>query len=120
MPTKKECREKELAKTIKRICKRHPSKVLRALLDTPFWPEDIARDTPYRRYEDDSKLGSINVSFTPDGDAWLIPVPDPNDTHFSTRFRTYNGGGESARTRVALTFLAVAIDLDNKARPQNR
>ena len=105
---------------IKKMCEDHPNEVLAALLEAPFWPSIITTDASYERYEDDTRFGQLNLNFSRDGDAWIATIPDPNDRNLMLRFRTYHGGGQSLRVRAALTFLAVAIELDNKERLQQR
>lgn len=103
--------------------KEDPLSVVRILLEQCFWLPSIKSKDSYLRFEDDSREGTIEVSFTPDGDGWIevLSKPDPNEVHWSFRFRMpMMGGGQSPRTRVALMILAEAIRLDNEKNPQCR
>ena len=96
---------------------------IKQILETPFWPSTISVNECYRRYEDDSPLGQLAVTFSSDGDGHIIVLheQDPNERKFSMRFRMpMTGGGQSPRVRNALLILAEAIRLDNEDRPQNR
>ncbi len=118
--TEEEKKRRRLQARIKRLCEEYPDEVLKTLLDTPFWPEGISSGGGYTRYEDDTKGGNIVVMFSRDGDAWITGNLDPSEGMHSLRFRTYFGGGQSLRARAALIFLAVAIEMDNKSRPQRQ
>ena len=100
-----------------------PMKTIKALLELPFWPPTLDTKTSYTRFEDDSRLGTINVQFTQDGDGWIVILceQDPNECKISMRFRMpMIGGGQSPRVRNALLILAEAIRMDNLEHPQDR
>ena len=96
------------------------SEVLRAVIETPFWPKTLEEREQYQRLGDDTK-GYIEVIFTPDNDGHIsvLSVLDPDELTEYHRFRTYFGGGQSLRVRNALLVLAQAIVEDNKERPQH-
>ena len=103
--------------------KEDPAVVIRTLLESDFWIGSLDAMESYMRFEDDSRKGSIRVTFSPDGDGWIMIMSerDPNDLNWSSRFRTdFSGGGESPRVRVALLIMAEAIRLDNEKHPQHR
>lgn len=89
-------------------------KLIKTLLETPFWPGDITTNATYFRTHDDcdgERREGLAVYFAEDGDAYIkITVPALK----SCRFRTVLGGGNSQRVRNALLLLAVAIKLDNE------
>lgn len=89
---------------------------IKEILETPFWQPTLKTETEYRRQHDDTDgkpKGGLMVMFDRMGDAYIST--DNNDW---LRFRTFGGGGQSERTRIALMILAEAIRLDNEARPQ--
>ncbi len=93
----------------------------RRVLENHFWIRDLDILELYERIHDDhdgTYEGSIGVSFSEDGDAWL----DTQRNHHggALRFRNSFGGGMSPRVRNALMILALAIKLDNEERPQLR
>ena len=96
-----------------------PSEVIRALVETPFWPRLLETGVSYTRLGDDTS-SKISVAIAPDADAWITVFSDldPEEASFSQRFRSGFGGGESERVRNALLVLALAIKLENEARPQ--
>jgi len=99
------------------------AKIIKKLLEEPFWLDTIETQNSYSRFEDDSYSGNISVQFTQDGDSWItiLSKPDENDYHLSMRFRMpLIGGGQSPRVRNALLILAEAIRLDNIDAPQDR
>jgi len=88
---------------------------IKAILEDYFWIKDIEPMQPNFRTQDDCEgdmASGINVTFSPDGDAWVRteqPIVE------SCRFRMpMKGGGASPRTRTALMILAYAIKLDNE------
>lgn len=121
MPKKSNKKEVNVQERLKEICEAYSDEILQILLDTPFWPKGLTSETPYQRYDDDTRLGHLTIYFSPDGDAWVdvLSQKDPTDP-YSHRFRTYFGCGQSLRVRNALLFLAMAIELDNKEHPQDR
>ena len=77
----------------------------------------------YKRYEDMSQLGHIQLLVEDDGDVILTVYPDPDaGQHFGTsaQFCTVAGGGQSHKTRMALIQLIEAIKEDNIKYPQCR
>lgn len=91
--------------------------LIESLLDHPFWLHSIKTMHSYERLHDDhdgTKQGVLNVMFSPDGDARVWITGERNE---ALRFRTFQGGGMSLRTRAALLILAEAIRLDNEKRP---
>ncbi len=89
---------------------------LKKLLYEQFWLETLDVKCAYSRLHDDHDgtfKGIISVGFDQMGDAWLF-VEDQSPL----RFRTWEGGGMSLRTRNALVILAEAIRLDNEETPQ--
>lgn len=116
--------DKRLKARIAALVRAHPDLVMEALLDTTFWPQGLDADGEYLRFGDDDN-SFLRVSFSGDGDSWpnvfhLEQEGDAQNWSATPRYRTYFGGGESLRTRVALCILAVAIKMDNAARPQRR
>lgn len=100
-----------------------PEKAMRQLLETPFWPSTLKPGELYQRYEDDSPLGFLSITFGCDGDGHILVLheQDPKERRFSMRFRMpMTGGGQSPRVRNALLILAEAIRLDNEDHPQHR
>jgi hypothetical protein len=98
-------------KKVQKFLQEDPDAVLRAVLETPFWPPGVKTDTVYTRQHDDTdgeKDGLLTITFSCDGDAWINI-----DTLMMLRFRTFGGGGASPRTRAAITVLAKAIQDDN-------
>lgn len=112
----------KLRQTIKEALKQNPEEVLQILLEESYWPTPLKSENAYSRYDDDTQRGRIGVAFSPDGDAWIEvwSLPDPEEMNFMHRFRSYFGGGQSERVRMALIILAFAIHLDNQSRPQHR
>jgi hypothetical protein len=99
------------------------AKIVKKLLEKPFWIDTIETQNSYSRFEDDSYNGNISVQFTQDGDGWItiLSKPDEEDYHLSMRFRMpLIGGWQSPRVRNALLILAEAIRLDNIDAPQDR
>jgi len=97
--------------------------IIQQVLETPFWLSTIKTRECYQRYEDDSPLGFLSITFGDDGDGHMLVIheQDPNEPRFSMRFRMpMTGGGQSPRVRNALLILAEAIRLDNLEQPQNR
>lgn len=96
------------------------------ILSKPENVEGIDLMTCYRRYEDDTMLGHLEVVIANDGDAHISFWADPDDPYQSKawpslRFRMpFSGGGQSPRVRKALLLLALAIKLDNEEIPQDR
>ena len=81
-------------------------------LKEPEWINTIKTGIAYSRQHDDTDgelTGILEVSFGPDGDAWVMI-----DGHKMLRFRNYFGGGRSLRTHAALMVLAEAIRQDNE------
>lgn len=111
--------ERRIAR-MRKLAEDHPDEMLAVMLDAHFWPKELAPDIAYTRYDDDSRLGMLSVNFSRDGDAWIAATPDDYERNFMHRFRTFHGGGESIRVRNALVFLGVAIEADNRERPQHR
>lgn len=99
-------------------------KMVEQLLSEPYWLPNLDTRTSYWRYEDDSPLGQLIISFSPDGDGHIhvMAEHDPNEgPKWSQRFRMpMMGGGQSPRVRNALLILAEAIRLDNIDSPQDR
>lgn len=93
-------------------------KDVRRVLETPFWIHDLKKNVSYERLHDDhdgERKGTIQVTFSDDGDAWIsADLCYPGQM---LRFRTFIGGGLSLRVRNALMVLAEAIRLDNEERP---
>jgi len=92
---------------------------LEQLLEGFPWPMGLSPEELYVRLHDDhdgTYHGILSVSFTPDGDAWVMPV---NPEGGSLRFRGGFGGGRSLRVHNALVLLALAIKLDNEERPDH-
>ncbi len=106
---------------IRRMVHDHPSEVMDALLETPFWPQGVSSKERYRRYGDDDN-SFLQVVFSSDGDAWpyVYRNPDPEHVLSSPCYRTYFGGGRSPMTRIAVCILARAIARDNENNPQRR
>ena len=76
---------------------------------------------PQIRFEDDSILGALLVTFSFDGDSWVEIILDPKENRRSLRFREpVTGGGQSPRVRQALMILALAINADNEEHKQER
>ncbi len=102
------------------LIRQEPSEVIRALLETPFWPRLLDVNTTYTRLGDDTS-GEVSVFIAPDADAWITVFsrPDPEESGFAHRFRSGFGGGESEGVRNALLVLAVAIKLANEKHPQD-
>jgi hypothetical protein len=97
--------------------------IVHAILEESFWLPTLKPAFNYVRFEDDSRKGNIAVMFGEDGDGYINVTSerDPDDPHFSMRFRMpMVGGGQSPRVRTALLILAEAIRLDNEERPQHR
>lgn len=93
--------------------------VVAALLETEFWLPQLNTMVPLVRLQDDhdgTRDGKLALLITPDGDirVW-VAAEDP--MYSTLRFRTYDGGGLSLRTRRALLILAEAIRLDNEEIP---
>lgn len=89
------------------------------VLKHPFFIPDLTTRQAYIRLHDDhdgTGQGSIIVSFSEDGDAWI--EVDPSHDRAPLRFRSFFGGGMSLRVRNALMILALAIKLDNEEHPQ--
>lgn len=90
--------------------------MVKKVLETPFWPDEIVADRRYFRTHDDcdgDRGEGVSVTITPDGDAWVETRTKPGST---CRYRMpLFGGGNSPRVRNALLLLAVAIKLDNDA-----
>ena len=97
-----------------------PSEVIRALVETPFWPRLLETNISYARQGDDTS-SEISIAITRDADTWVsvFSDTDPDEISLSQRFRSGFGGGESERVRNALLVLALAIKLENEARPQD-
>lgn len=97
---------------------KNKAEVIKELLEESFWLESLNSKELYSRLHDDHDgmfKGRINVSFSPDGDAWISFEPGHS---FALRFRmSMVGGGRSPRVRNALMILAEAIRLDNLERP---
>lgn len=96
---------------VQKLLEQDPDAVLRAVLETPFWPPGLKSDEVYTRQHDDTdgrQDGLLTVTFSCDGDAWVN-----TDSRTLLRFRTFGGGGASLRTRAALAILARAIHDDN-------
>jgi len=114
----------EAKSVIKSLYKKNPDAILDIILDCYVFPQAIHLEEAYRRFEDDSPRGHVLVAFTKDMDGWVCifsATPDPEDTHFSQRFRTpMIGGGQSPQTLEALKILAYAIKKDNISYPQKR
>lgn len=92
-------------------------KLLKEILETPFWPATLQVETSYSRTHDDHDGnwdGVISVQVDQMGDVWF----SAHGRRHAMRFRTYGGGGVSLRTRNALLILAEAIRLDNEERPE--
>jgi hypothetical protein len=105
----------------KRLLEQDSSSVIRALLETSFWPRLLKSMEHQTRVSDDSS-SELSVVFTPDGDGWIdvLTKPDPKEVTTVLRFRMpILGGGDSERVRNALLVLALAIKLDNEAKPQH-
>jgi hypothetical protein len=93
-------------------------KVIKKLLETPFWPPELKTDTQYFRTQDDcdgNLREGIEVIIDQMGDAWVNITTD--SLLKSCRFRTWGGGGRSLRVRNALLLLAIAIKMDNDDHP---
>jgi hypothetical protein len=91
---------------------------IKSLLENLAWPEGLQPRTIYERLHDDTDgedEGHLRIVIGDDGDAW-VSIPDVRPGE-GLRFRTYQGGGCSLRTRAALLILAKAIELDNEERP---
>ncbi len=101
-------------------CQAHPDEVITAILNTSFWLQGLAVNTPYTRGADDTQGGSICVRFSSDGsaDGWIevLSTPDPEEQNTVQRFHSYFGGGVSLRVRTALLILALAIKIENEGR----
>jgi hypothetical protein len=94
-------------------------KAVNGLLEGAFWIPTLSSEGVYIRRSDDANGDAgfnqeLQVTFSPDGDAWII-LPF---SMYSLRFRTYFGGGISLRTRNALLVLAEAIRRDVEVSPQ--
>lgn len=82
----------------------------------------IPADGVARRGEADA-LTSLRVFAEPDGDLWVvISGPDANGNietwnERKIEFCTRAGGGRAKRTREALIYLAIAMQLDNAETP---
>lgn len=95
-------------------------KDIRRILENPFWLDGLSPDESYKRQHDDTdgtNQGNICITFSKDGDGFLLVDPPHNGGFL--RFRTFFGGGQSSRTLQALLILALAIKLDNEERPQH-
>lgn len=94
-----------------------------ALLNSFFWLPTLQTMQSYGRLHDDhdgTKEGVLQIVFSPDGDAHVAIAGGPESGYSPTlRFRTYEGGGLSLRTRNALLILAEAIRLDNLEHPNS-
>lgn len=112
----------KMRQAVREAVSHDPEEVLKILLEGSHWPTSLKSDNAYSRYDDDTQRGRIGVAFSPDGDAWIEvwSLPDPEEMNFMHRFRSYFGGGQSERVRMALFILAYAIHLDNQSRPQHR
>jgi len=94
--------------------------IKKLLEDGVEWPSELKTDTVYSRLHDDHDgefLGSLEIGFSRDGDAWVSVIGDPG---VPLRFRSGFGGGQSLRVSHALRILALAIKLDNEERPIQR
>ena len=87
-------RKRAAEKKIRKLCAEDPTGVIRALLETPFWPKSLDAEAAYSRIDDDTLAGSITVYFSKDGDAWLTSTPDAHEMNQAHRFRSELGGGE--------------------------
>lgn len=98
------------------------AKQLKRLLETPWCPETLTTRETYVRTQDDCDgiptKGQLSVTFTEDGDAWLMAMDSETHSMVSMRFRTMIGGGISLRTQQAIVFLAEAMRLDELEYPQ--
>ena len=93
------------------------SEKVKQFLDDIGWIETIHSGEVYETEDDDSETGKGNlllVQFTPDGDAWINKITDPNFK--SIRKRTEIGGGHDYYTRKAIMILAEAMRLDEEKR----
>lgn len=91
-----------------------------AILESYFWLQTVGTMTTHERLHDDhdgTMEGTLNVMFSPDGDARIWINGNEGRSSPTLRFRTHGGGGLSPRTRVALLILAEAIRQDNEERP---
>ena len=103
-----------------RLLGEDPALVLRAVLESAYWPHELSAGEAYTRIGDDTS-GDITVIFPADADGWISIYSriDPEEFSIAHRFRCGFGGGESLRVRNALLALALAIKLDNGAFPQH-
>jgi hypothetical protein len=119
--SEEEKQRRRKVRAIKKLLEDDAHLVLEALLEHPFWPEQIRPDELYSRMEDDTQ-GKLMIVFAQDGDGHvrIETTEDPEDPTYARRFRSGFGGGRSERVLSALRFLAVAIVLDNRDYPQRR
>lgn len=95
--------------------------ILETLNKEHSFPEGLKARTGYNRFEDDSREGYISVIIGEDGDVHLYGTPDFDEHNMTYRFRTHYGGGcDSPLVRNALLLLAMAIEEENRVRPQHR
>jgi hypothetical protein len=104
-------------KQLRNLCREDPARVVDALLDSEFWLHTISTGQTYGRNHDDTdgEAGQfISILFDQMGDAYMDKA---SNYPWPLRFRTYEGGGHSLKTRKALLILAEAIRQDNEERP---
>lgn len=102
---------------LKNLCQEESPRMVKTLLETPYWLATLTADTNYERTHDDHDgtfEGNVAVFFDQMGDGFLVV----DKAHKYLRFRTWGGGGMSLRVRNALMILAEAIRLDNEEIPQ--
>ncbi len=93
---------------------------IRTLLDSEFGMLELSSERSVHRLHDEQDgtgQGELHVSFLPNGDMVVSITGDEEQVSPALRFRTYEGGGHSLRTRNALFILLEAIRLDNLYNP---
>jgi hypothetical protein len=93
---------------------------IRTLLDTEFGMLELSTERAAHRLHDEQDgtgHGELHVSFLPNGDMVVAITGDEEQASPPLRFRSYEGGGRSLRTRNALFILLEAIRLDSLERP---
>ncbi|HXK37980.1 MAG TPA: hypothetical protein VJ579_02850 [Candidatus Paceibacterota bacterium] len=93
---------------------------IRALLDSEFGMLELSGERTVHRLHDEhggTGQGELHVHFLPNADMVISITGDEEEVSPSLRFRSYEGGGHSLRTRNALFILLEAIRLDNLDRP---
>ena len=115
-PSRKEEARLRAVLSILKLAETFPDEMLAVLLETSFWPRELTTDTSYDRYDDISQQGMISVNLDRGGGAWIATTP-ADQAHC---FCSITGNGQSPRVNKALAFVAVAIQLDNGERPQDR